>query len=209
MGGPRLTPDALATAAKVYATTGNYSDAARAINAAVTTTRAALVRARIAKNCNLHAQAVARAERFCRGPPMGHLRACAQTPRPPTSRRPRSLARRLRAAIPARPAPPLPSPAGAAPRARRRGSGRAPRPSQRAAGHLRAPPCRTTSRRRGQRRSRRASVARRRDSHPRSPWPGRVDVPPPSVAAWSSLCPTRSATASGATTCDGVSASGG
>lgn len=57
MGGPRVTPEQMERAAKVYAETGNVSEAARAVGVSPFTLRDAFKRERIAKNRHLHAQA--------------------------------------------------------------------------------------------------------------------------------------------------------
>jgi len=57
MGGPRLTPDQLAEAARVFGETNNVHEAARRIGVAYETLRDAFARERIARNRLLHAQA--------------------------------------------------------------------------------------------------------------------------------------------------------
>jgi len=66
MGGRRLTPDEIETASKVLAKTGNVSEAARAIDVAESTLRAALKRVRITRNRDLHARACERGLRTAR-----------------------------------------------------------------------------------------------------------------------------------------------
>lgn len=60
MGGPRLTPEQLERAAAIFAKTNNASAAAAAVGVNESTLRAALKRVRIARNRDLHRQAVER-----------------------------------------------------------------------------------------------------------------------------------------------------
>jgi hypothetical protein len=60
MGGPRLTPEQLDTAAEVFARTNNISEAAASIGVNESTLRAAFQRVRIARNRDLHRKAVER-----------------------------------------------------------------------------------------------------------------------------------------------------
>lgn len=58
MGGPRLTPEQIETAAEVYGKTGSTSAAADAVGVNESTLRAAFKRMRIARNRDLHRAAV-------------------------------------------------------------------------------------------------------------------------------------------------------
>ncbi len=66
MGGPRLTPEQIETASKVFAETNNTRAAADAIGVNESTLRTAFARLRTARNRDLHAQACERGLRKAR-----------------------------------------------------------------------------------------------------------------------------------------------
>lgn len=66
MAGSPITPDEIAAAAEVYASTGNYAEAARAIGRDKSSTRRALIAAGEPLRATLHTHALARAERDAR-----------------------------------------------------------------------------------------------------------------------------------------------